>query len=329
MSTEAPPAESVSGSDLPPPPQQPPSDPAPPPAAAGPAARPLRRRRRVGLGIQSKLLIMLLAVSLISAGVVGVIGYLNGRESLQAAAFDQLTTIRELRANAIEREFATIQRGVVLDSRNESAVQGATALVDGFAALQDSTLTAAQDAQLDEFYDRLLRPGASNSAPAWTTPPRHSCPATAAGRYLQANYVAGRAYDDYDAGLALNDAGDGSAWSAANAKYGPYFTGLVEGTRLRGRAADRPRRQRRVLGVQERGSRGERQRGALHRFGAEHGQPRGAAQRFDRPGGHHRLRALPAVAERADRLGDLAGGLGDQHRRHDGGPGARSTRSTT
>src|SRR4051794_32704623 len=109
MSTEAPPPEAGSGADLPPPPQQPPSETVPPPAAAGPAARPLRRPRPVGLGIQSKLLIMLLAVSLISAGVVGVIGYLNGRESLQAAAFDQLTTIRELRSNAIEREFATIQ----------------------------------------------------------------------------------------------------------------------------------------------------------------------------------------------------------------------------
>src|SRR5690606_18966360 len=34
--------------------------------------------------------------------------------------------------------------------------------------------------------------------------------------------------DDYDAGLVLSDAGDGSAWSAANATWGPYFQSLVE-----------------------------------------------------------------------------------------------------
>lgn len=52
-------------------------------------------------------------------------------------------------------------------------------------------------------------------------------PATTAGKYLQSYYTVGRAYDDYDKGLALKDAGDGSDWTKANATYGDYFTGLV------------------------------------------------------------------------------------------------------
>ena len=77
---------------------------------------------------------MLLAVSLLSSIVVSVIGYVNGRDSLRDAAFEQLTTIRELRTGAIEREFASLQQGVVLDSRNASAVEGARAFIDGFGS---------------------------------------------------------------------------------------------------------------------------------------------------------------------------------------------------
>ncbi|MET0966765.1 MAG: hypothetical protein ABWZ02_10230 [Nakamurella sp.] len=130
-----------------------------PPPAEPAVPRPPRRRRRPGLGIQSKLLIMLSAVSLVSAGVVGVVGYFNGRASLQAAAFNQLTTIREMRADAIERELGDLQQGVVLDSRNTSAVEGATAFIDAFAQLQNSTLTAEQDAKLTNFYAGRVRAG--------------------------------------------------------------------------------------------------------------------------------------------------------------------------
>ena len=48
-----------------------------------------RRPRRSGLSIQSMLLIMLLLVSILSNVVVGIIGYVNGNESLRAAAIDQ------------------------------------------------------------------------------------------------------------------------------------------------------------------------------------------------------------------------------------------------
>ena len=207
---------------------QPEADHAPPSAALDPAQKQSRpRRRRFGLSIQSKLLIMLLAVSLLSSIVVSVIGYINGRDSLRDAAFEQLTTIRELRTSAIEREFASLQQGVVLDSRNGSAVEGATAFINGFRDLQSSKLSAAQTAKLRNYYDTDFVPkvearsGLDYSADAFI-------PTTPAGRYLQSYYTVTHPYDDFDAGLALTDAGDGSAWSKANAEYGDYFTGLVD-----------------------------------------------------------------------------------------------------
>jgi hypothetical protein len=279
------------------------------------------RRARVGLSIQSKLLIMLLSVSLASSVIVGIIGFVSARESLRAAAFDQLTTIRELRTEEIEHEFASLQQGVRLDSRNGSAVEAATAFIDGFAQLQTSTLTAEEEATLDDFYAASFVPALEERADL-DYDPAAFIPATPAGRYLQAKYTATRAYDDYDTGLRLDDAGDGSAWSAAGARYGSYFTGLVdelgyEDVLVLDRDANVVYSAYKSVDLG-----GGHARRALHELGADRGVQRGAARRQHRRGGHDRLRALPPLAQRAHRVGGFAGRFINRNRRRDGGAGA-------
>jgi hypothetical protein len=73
----------------------PPGDTGASPAAmpeAEPAARRARGRLRRGLlsrvSIKSKLIVMLLVSSIVSAAVVGLIGYESGRTSLRASVFD-------------------------------------------------------------------------------------------------------------------------------------------------------------------------------------------------------------------------------------------------
>lgn len=170
---------------------------------------------------------MLLAVSLVSAAVVGVIGYVNGRDSLRAAALEQLTSIRDLRAEAIQREFNSLQQGVRLDTRNDSAVEAARAFIQAFTELDKKPVDKDDLAAVQTFYEKSFVPALEDRAEL-DYEPEAFVPATSAGVYLQARYVADRAYDDYDTGLALNDAGDGSRWSAVNARYGSYFTGLVD-----------------------------------------------------------------------------------------------------
>ena len=71
-----------------------------------------RPRRRAGLSIQSILLIMLLLVSITSNVVVGIIGYLNGTESLRTAAIDRLVEVRDSRAREIVRLFESIENSL-------------------------------------------------------------------------------------------------------------------------------------------------------------------------------------------------------------------------
>jgi hypothetical protein len=74
---------------------------------SAPKPRSLRRRVLSRVSIQSKLLMMLLVTSILSAAVVGAIGYQSGRSSLRASVFDALTgdsaiPNRELQAQVTE-----------------------------------------------------------------------------------------------------------------------------------------------------------------------------------------------------------------------------------
>ena len=168
---------------------------------------------------------MLLVVSLLSALVVGVIGYLNGRDSLRAAAFAQLTSIRELRTEEIETTLAGIQRGVRLDSRTTDAVQASAAFNDAFAQLEAEQTTPADQATLDAYYQGTFVPELEQRS-GLTFDQETLEPASVAGRYLQAHYAASDA--DFDAKLRVEDAGDGSAWSAEHRAHHPFFEGLVD-----------------------------------------------------------------------------------------------------
>ncbi|KRA25796.1 hypothetical protein ASD65_16215 [Microbacterium sp. Root61] len=186
---------------------------------------PPKRPRRAGLSIQSKLLIMLLGVSLVSSLIVGAIGFVSGRQSLQAAAIDQLTTIRELRAYEIESVMAGMQRGVTLDSRNLSAQTASKALNAGWDELQTRELTPDQAAELESYYvdtfipDLEARTGDEYGDTAFI-------PESNAGRWAQYHFTA--QMSDFDTALVTNDGNDGTPYSAAAEQYGDYLTRLVQ-----------------------------------------------------------------------------------------------------
>ncbi|WP_147430040.1 adenylate/guanylate cyclase domain-containing protein [Frondihabitans australicus] len=181
---------------------------------------------RGSLDIQSKLLIMLLAVSVLATLVVGAIGYVSGRNSLERAAFQQVTNLRESRSSELKRTIAEIQQDVILDSRNQSAIQATTAFTNGFDALQSSHISADQTSALSSFYADDFAPALEKNS-GQTTDPSLFEPTSNAQKYLQSYYTVPFKLD-YDNALAVDDAGDGSAWSAAHAKYHDYFRELVK-----------------------------------------------------------------------------------------------------
>lgn len=176
------------------------------------------------VSIQSKLLVMLLITSVLSAAVVGLIGYSSGRASLQASVFDRMTEIRQSQTRQLQSKFADLTNSLVIYSRGEAARQAMDAFEAGFNQLQNSTIDPAQQQSIADYYNDVFAK-AEDAQTGRTVDVAGLLPTSSAQRYLQANYMAPNA--DPQQAIKDDDARDGSPWSAANAKFNDFFREIV------------------------------------------------------------------------------------------------------
>lgn len=78
-----------------------------------------------GLGIQSKLLIALLIVSVLSVLVAGSIGYVPGTNSLRNAEFSRMTQLRESRAREITSYIRDVSDAASIVTHGQTTVNAA------------------------------------------------------------------------------------------------------------------------------------------------------------------------------------------------------------
>lgn len=190
-----------------------------------PRTRGLPRRVLSRISIQSKLLVMLLLTSVLSAAVVGAVGYQSGRSSLREAVFDGLTEIRSAQARQLEATFRDLQDSLVIYTQGATSVDALRAFSAGFDQLDAAVVDPRQWQTVVAYYrDRFERDEKQQTGT--TLDVRALLPTTNAQKYLQAHYTA--PFDDWDKAIESDDAGDGSAWSAANARYNEFFRQIVQ-----------------------------------------------------------------------------------------------------
>ncbi|MGZ4764398.1 MAG: adenylate/guanylate cyclase domain-containing protein [Ilumatobacteraceae bacterium] len=176
------------------------------------------------VSIQSKLLVMLLITSVLSAAVVGLIGYSSGRASLQASVFDRMTEIRQSQTRQLQSKFADLTNSLVVYSRGEAARQAMDAFAAGFNQLQNSSIDPAQQQSITNYYNNVFAK-VEDAQTGRTVDVKGLLPTSNAQRYLQANYMAPNA--DPREAIKDDDARDGSPWSAANAQFNDFFREIV------------------------------------------------------------------------------------------------------
>lgn len=182
-------------------------------------------RRRAGVSIQSILLLMLLAVSITANVVVGALGYLNGNDALRSAAVDRVVEVRDSRAREISRLYETIENSLLVHARGESVIGAAEEFNAAFAELEGAELSPEQEAEVDSYFTDEFGPEleAVVGQPVDVAP---FIPSSPAQRYLTLEYTA--PHDDFAEAIAVEDAGDGSAWSAVHARYHDYFRRMTQ-----------------------------------------------------------------------------------------------------
>ena len=176
------------------------------------------------ISIQSKLLVMMLVTSILSAAVVGAIGYQSGRSSLRASVFDRLTEIRGSQSRQLEAKFADLQDSLTIYTRGASTTEAIQAFTDGFDQLNNAAINPAQWQSIVDYYSNNFEK-AEQEQTGNTVDVAAILPNTNAQKYLQAYYTA--PFDDGDKAINFDDARDGSTWSAANARFNDYFREIV------------------------------------------------------------------------------------------------------
>ncbi|OBI38310.1 adenylate/guanylate cyclase domain-containing protein [Mycobacterium colombiense] len=185
-------------------------------------ARKIRRRPRAlsWISIQSKVMLMLLVSSLASLGVIGTVEYVAARNALLPAASERMTQLREAQKRAIETLFSDLSDSLVVYSRGSTALDAVQAFTAGFDQLANASVDPGQQQALVDFYnERLIKPLERDTGNKLALDA--VLPSNNSQRYLQAHYTV--AAHGSSNGSAPDDAGDGSAWSAANARFNDYF----------------------------------------------------------------------------------------------------------
>ena len=110
------------------------------------------------LSIKSKLLVMLLAVSLFSIAVVASLNYYTCYQTLKSAIFSHLTSVRASRADQIEQNFARLRMETIALARGNAAIDASRQFIDAYRKLEDAQVEPEMDAALRQFYQQTFAP---------------------------------------------------------------------------------------------------------------------------------------------------------------------------
>jgi class 3 adenylate cyclase len=178
------------------------------------------------LSLQSKLLAVMVLLTLASIGTIAWIGYASARDSQRAAAERQLQGLQRSKASAVKTILAKSRSDVLAFSALPSVSQSATELLETYRQLADAPVTAEMDEAVRRFYRDEFHPALARRS-AIKSPDGMFVPRTIPGRYLHYHYLA-RGPRPYTGAGNLESTDDSSAYGRALARIRPQLGASVE-----------------------------------------------------------------------------------------------------
>lgn len=177
------------------------------------------------LGVQSKVLSMVLLASLLSLLLTGLVSYSIGSHVLTSVATNQLVALRNSRVEAIKEYFGFLSNHVLTMGEGFLVIDSLKDFRSAYPKLQNTTLSAEQQKKLVAYYTNVFMPRLKKNVegePALAT----YLPNTPADRYITYHYTVNNPRAPHLD--ELEDAGDGSEYSAVHRKYSKRFRRLAE-----------------------------------------------------------------------------------------------------
>ena len=172
-------------------------------------------------GLAVKLFAILALLGAIAVLVTSVLGYLQARDALQEAIYNQLTSTRKSKVQQVETYFRTIRNELTQLAGSKEAIDAARAFRTTFNELNRTDVPVDLQRKVDAWYGAEFMPGVRRLS-AKEPDVKEYLPVDPAAYYLQYHYIVANPYPP-DRRELVDDAGDGSAYSQQHAIYHPLL----------------------------------------------------------------------------------------------------------
>jgi class 3 adenylate cyclase len=177
--------------------------------------------RPVRWGLAAKLFAILLLLGAVAVLVTGVLGYMRARDALQESIYNQLTATRKSKARQVETYFRTIRSELSQLASSKMVIDAAREFRAGFDALDRTDVTPDIRRKVADWYNAEMLPEMRRVLGKEPNV-KDYLPVGPAAYYLQYYYIVANPHPANQRKL-LDDAGDGSAYSAQHAIYHPLL----------------------------------------------------------------------------------------------------------
>lgn len=140
------------------------------------------------LSIQSKMILLLLLVSLLSTAIMAGIGYYSAQASLRAAVVDSLKGTRVAKTTTLKAMLDSLRDQVISMSDSKIAISAMKAFKEAFQELKSETISAEQKEALKDFYAKRFLPELAKNLSAEPVLEIY-LPSTKVDEYLQYHYI--------------------------------------------------------------------------------------------------------------------------------------------
>jgi class 3 adenylate cyclase len=140
------------------------------------------------LSIQSKMILLLLLVSLLSIAIMAGIGYYSAQAALRAAVADSLQGTRVAKTTTLRAMLDSLRNQVISMSDSKIAISGMKAFKTAYQELKNETVSPEQKKALEEFYAKKFLPELAKTLSAEPVLEMY-LPSTPVEQYLQYHYL--------------------------------------------------------------------------------------------------------------------------------------------
>ena len=178
------------------------------------------------ISLKSKLVMMLLGVSLCSILIVGYQGLRNGKEALTTRIYDQLTSVRESKRSQIQSLFADLNGQVKSLAVDHTIIRAMRDFNSAYKRLENTTLNNEEMDELSAYYQNEFIPRLEKNIKGKPLLENY-LPSSPAAQYLQYHYTA---HNKAKVGEKnqLDNAGDKSYYSGIHAYNHPVLNEIVK-----------------------------------------------------------------------------------------------------